>query len=82
MIHMSKEKIKDFAVRAGKTFIQAFLASLSIDMIVGVTDFEALKKVALSVLIAAVAAGISAVWNMTLEKVNSYIEKRGEKDDL
>lgn len=74
---MTKEKIKDFATRAGKTFIQAFLAALSIDMIVGVTDFETLKKLALSVLIAAVAAGISAVWNMALEAVNSYIEKRG-----
>lgn len=78
---MTKEKIKDFAARAGKTFIQAFLAALSIDMIVGVSDFETLKKVALSALIAAVAAGISAVWNMALEKVNSYIEKQGEQDD-
>lgn len=78
---MSKEKIKDFAARAGKTFVQSFLAALSIDVIIGVTDFEALKKVALSVLVAAVAAGISAVWNMALDAVTAHIEGKGEKQD-
>lgn len=78
---MSKEKIKDFAARAGKTFVQSFLAALSIDVIVGVTDFEALKKVALSVLIAAVAAGISAVWNMILDAVTARIDGKGEEQN-
>ncbi|MBQ3006742.1 MAG: CHAP domain-containing protein [Clostridia bacterium] len=74
---MTKEKIKDFAIRALKTFIQAFLASISVDALIGVTDFEVLKKIAVSILIAAVAAGISAVGNMLLDALNVHLSGKG-----
>ncbi|MBQ2847211.1 MAG: hypothetical protein IJE74_03035 [Clostridia bacterium] len=62
--------IKDTAIRAAKTFLQAFLSAISVDALLGVTDFDAFKKVGLSMLIAALAAGISAVWNGTVKALN------------
>lgn len=59
----TKEMIIDILERAGKTFLQAFMSAISVDVLLGVTDFDALKKVGLSMLVAALAAGISAVWN-------------------
>ncbi len=54
-----KPQIKDIAVRAGKTFIQAFIASLAVAT---QTDFSNYK----AILIAAVSAGVSAAWNSLL----------------
>lgn len=61
---LTKQQIKDILARAGKTFAQAFISAISIESILGVTDFDVLKRIGLSMLIAGVAAGISAVWNM------------------
>lgn len=66
----TKMIIKDTAVRAAKTFLQAFLSAISVDTLLGVTDFDAFKKVGLSMLVAALAAGISAVWNGTVKALN------------
>ena len=74
---MTKEKIKDILTRALKTFMQAFLSALSVDVLIGVTDFATLKKLALSVLIGAVAAGICAVWNTVLDAVNLHLSGKG-----
>ena len=60
---MNKEIIKDIAIRALKTFVQAFLSAISVDALLGVTDFDAFRKIGLSMLVAGTAAGISAVWN-------------------
>jgi hypothetical protein len=60
----TKEQIKDILARAGKTFAQAFVSAISVDSIFGVTDLDTLKRIGLSMLIAGVAAGISAIWNM------------------
>lgn len=49
---------KDILARALKTFVQAFLATLAVD-IATVNDW----KTARPVIIGAVAAGVSAVWN-------------------
>ena len=72
---MTKEKIKDVATRASKTFIQAFIGSITIDSFFGVTDLNAIKRISLSVLVAGVAAGVSAVWNMILEFVYKKIDE-------
>ena len=72
---MTKEKIKDVATRASKTFIQAFVGSITIDSFFGVTDLNAIKRIGLSVLVAGVAAGVSAVWNMILEFVYKKIDE-------
>lgn len=63
-----KEAIKEFlnndiVKRALKTFLQAFLATLSVS-IVTVQDFPTLK----AVVVGAIAAGISAVWNSLVSK--------------
>lgn len=58
---------KDVLKRASKTFAQAFIGSFTIDAFFGVIDISAIKKIGLSMLVAAVAAGVSAVWNMVIE---------------
>ena len=65
----TKAIISDIAERAAKTFMQAFLSSISVDVLLGVTDFDAFRKVGLSMLVAALAAGISAVWNGTVKSL-------------
>lgn len=71
----TKVIIKDTAIRAAKTFLQAFLSAISVDALLGVTDFGAFKKVGLSMLVAALAAGISAVWNGTVKALNGGINQ-------
>ena len=62
----TKRILADVAERAIKTFLQAFLSSISVDVLLEVTDFDAFRKVGLSMLVAALAAGISAAWNGTV----------------
>ncbi len=68
---MNKEMIKDIAVRAAKTFVQAFLSAISVDALLGVTDFDTFKRIAVSMLIAGTAAGLSAVWNAATKAINA-----------
>lgn len=72
---MSKAKVKDIVTRATKTFIQAFIGSFTIDAFFMVSDTDTLKKIFLSVLVASVAAGVSAVWNMLLDFMYKKIDK-------
>ena len=72
---MTKEKIKDILTRASKTFIQAFIGSITIDGFFGVTDLDTIKRIALSMLVAGVAAGVSAVWNMVLDFIYRKIDE-------
>ena len=67
----------DWAIRAVKTFVQAFLGVL-IPAVVGVlngglpVDWGGVKITIASALMAALAAGISAVWNIALEVHDDY----------
>ena len=72
---MTKEKVKDIITRASKTFIQAFIGSITIDGFFGVTDLDAIKRIGLSMLVAGVAAGVSAVWNMVLDFIYRKIDE-------
>lgn len=65
---MNKEKIKDILIRCLKTFIQGFLATLLVTIQNG--DIEITK----SVLIGAVAGGLSALMNFTIKLL-----ERGEE---
>lgn len=69
---MKKMDWKDIAKRAGKTFVQAFIASFGIDRLAEITDLESAKAVLYPMLISCVAAGVSAVWNMA----TSYFKKK------
>ena len=59
---------KDIAIRALKTFLQAFIpVMIAAFQVADLTDWDNLKTIAYSALISAVAAGLSAVWNFVLE---------------
>lgn len=60
------KKTKDIIERAFKTFIQAFLGSITINSFMLVKDIDGFKAVLCSTLIAGVSAGASAVWNMII----------------
>ena len=72
---LTKEQIKDIFTRASKTFAQAFISAISVDSIFGVTDLDTLKKIGLSMLIAGVAAGVSAIWNMCQDWLYNKIDE-------
>ncbi|MCI8363383.1 MAG: hypothetical protein HFG34_00285 [Eubacterium sp.] len=67
---MKKMDGKEILKRAGKTFVQAFIASFGIDRLTEITDLESAKVVLYPMLISCVAAGVSAAWNM----LTSYIK--------
>lgn len=64
--------MKDILVRAGKTFIQGFLAALVITLPNSDLTQEEVVK---SLLLGAVAGGISAVMNLILKYLNKGDEK-------
>lgn len=66
------KKLKDWQIRAIKTFIQAFggvLVPELVAILTGGTDLTALQAVLAPVICAALAAGISAAWNVILERL-------------
>lgn len=70
MKKLNKEKVKDILVRAGKTFAQAFLSSVTINSFLVVKDMGTFKTVLYSTLIAGASAGVSAVWNMIVNSMS------------
>lgn len=67
--------MKDILIRAGKTFIQGFLGALAVTL--PTSDFEN-TAVLKSLLIGALAGGISAVMNLIINMLNkdNIIESR------
>lgn len=63
--------MKDILIRAGKTFVQGFLGALAVTL--PNSDFSNMQVVK-SLLIGAVAGGISAVMNLIINMLN----KKGE----
>ena len=74
------QEFKDIMIRTGKTFIEAFLCYLTIDGLFAVTSYTALKKVLLSLLVGAAAAGFTAVWNMLIQWLTVRIDELGEDE--
>lgn len=69
---------KDIAERALKTFLQAFISSITIDSIFEVTTMEGLKSVLVSMLIAAMASAVSVTWNFVTNYVAEQIINNDE----
>ena len=63
---------KDILKRAGKTFVQAFIASFGINRLAEITDLETAKAVLYPMLISCIAAGVSALWNM----ISNYFSEK------
>ena len=73
---------KDLALRAVKTFIQTFISYLTIDGIFGISDKVEMQRWLLTTGLSALAAAISAVWNLILgvisDKAGEALDKIGE----
>lgn len=74
--------MKDWLVRALKTFVQAFFGVLVPEIVVILngnlpTDITAWQAVLVPLLTSALAAGISAAWNIILE----HLKKENENED-
>lgn len=65
--------MKDILIRAGKTFIQGFLGALAVTL--PNSDFNN-AEVIKSLLIGAVAGGVSAVMNLIINLLNN---KKGDE---
>lgn len=69
--------MKDWMIRAIKTFVQAFLGVLIpeivliLNNITNFEDFNAVWAVLAPFIASALAAAIAAVWNIVLEKMKS-----------
>ncbi|MBR3552457.1 MAG: hypothetical protein IKN72_03605 [Clostridia bacterium] len=76
---------RDLAIRAVKTFIQTFVSYLTIDGLFGISDKVEMQRWALTTGLSALAAGISAVWNLVLDvigdKAGEALDRIGEKPD-
>ncbi len=76
------EKTKDLLIRAGKTFVQAFLSSVTANLTLltdALGDRGELKGVAIAVGVGALAAAISAVWNGVLA---AAMKPKKEENDV
>lgn len=63
--------MKDVLIRAGKTFVQGFLGALAVTL--PSSDFSDMSVVK-SLLIGAIAGGISAVMNLVINLLNKESE--------
>ena len=75
-----KAKLKDVAIRSGKTFWQAAFAYIATAIGVhysgiDVFDADALKSAVVAVIVGACAAGFSAVWNGVIAPILSSSQK-------
>lgn len=77
---LQKANWKDIAIRASKTFVEAFLSYITIDGVFQITDLTAAKRFLLTTGISALAAGVSAVWNLAMELVSKKVAE--ELDEL
>lgn len=71
---------KDILIRASKTFIQAFIAALSINGVLTIDSFDALKNAAIGALVATGSAVVSAVMNITTCLIKDYKKKQSKNN--
>lgn len=79
MVKIWNEKLKDILIRAFKTFIQGFLATLIVLLKESdLSDLNILK----SVLIGALAGGISAIMNLIIKALQQELPEYEDAGDL
>lgn len=81
------EKVKDILIRALKTFWQAVVAYLATSFgtqIAGIDvfNFNALKNVAIGLIVGSVAAGLSAAWNGVIQPALDKLKTKGGDDTV
>ena len=81
------EKVKDILIRAMKTFWQAVVAYLATSFGtqmagIDVFNFDALKNVAIGLIVGAVAAGLSASWNGVIQPALDKLKAKGGDDTV
>ena len=77
------ERTKDIIIRALKTFWQAALGYIIVDinaLLIGISDSNLTEGMLKTLAIGAVAAGCSAVWNSVLSPLFSSKEKGQSKE--
>ena len=74
----------DLGKRAAKTFFQTLISSLTIDGIFGISDKSGLQRWLLTTGLSALAAAVSAVWNLIMgvvsDKAGEMLDKIGKDD--
>lgn len=85
LVSYVRKNKKDIIARAIKTFVQACGAYLAANIAILHDETATLAAAAKSLLIGALAAGISAVWNAFLPSIKEWFEKlcseEGEEDN-
>ena len=67
---------KDIGERALKTFVEAFVATVAASDFLNAYDGRTLKQALCTTLVAGIAAGISAVWNL----LGNIVESGGRNE--
>lgn len=75
---ITKEQLKDIAVRTLKTFIVAVGASIvvSVENFYSVSSIDGLKEFAYSAVLSAVMAGLTAVLNIGIKLFNNWLDDK------
>lgn len=75
-IQTNKIDWQDIVRRAAKTFLQAFIASIPVDAALLTGGWNVLRATLLS----AAAAGLSAVMNLAIAKLQEWMREEGNND--
>lgn len=77
-IGITKEQLKDVAIRTFKTFIVAVGASIvvSVENFYAVSSIDGLKEFAYSAVLSAVMAGLTAILNIAIKLFTNWLDDR------
>ena len=73
---ITKEQLKDIAVRTFKTFIVAASIVVSVESFYTVSSVDGLKEFAYSAILSAVMAGLTAVLNIAIKLFNNWLDDK------
>ncbi len=75
---ITKEQIKDIAIRTFKTFIVAVFAALvvQVESFYGISDVEGMKEFIYTAVLSAVMAGLTAVLNIVIKLFKNWLDDK------